>query len=413
MNIFRGIQARLPSGSSGSTTPNSNGSGADDRPPEGSDPDDTSLLDEKQGSIVLSLISQLRIGMDLSKIAFPTFVLEPRSMLERITDFMTHTEILFGLENESDKAVRFERVLQYYMLGWHIRPKGVKKPYNPTIGEIFRCRYTYTNGTEGFYVAEQVSHHPPVSAYFFLSPANKILVVGELRPKSRFLGNSVQTIMDGENRITLLGTDDGEYIISLPNMFARGILFGKLVFELGDTIDAINEKTGMSGSVEFKTKGFFSGTYNVVKGQVQQDRETIGEISGKWSHHLEYKDLKFGKTRVWFDDATTTSEELSRPTCHPEEHQEPNESRRLWSGVTRGIRAGDQNAAQEAKTIVEDNGRKYARTLDEQGATHNSRFFEFRGGKWHAKFVLPENLEEAKSKVQEWIWADTPVKKAT
>ena len=34
--------------------------------------------------------------MELSKVTFPTFVLEPRSMLERITDFMAHPDLLFG-----------------------------------------------------------------------------------------------------------------------------------------------------------------------------------------------------------------------------------------------------------------------------------------------------------------------------
>ena len=34
--------------------------------------------------------------MDLSRVTFPTFVLEPRSMLERITDFMAHPDLLFG-----------------------------------------------------------------------------------------------------------------------------------------------------------------------------------------------------------------------------------------------------------------------------------------------------------------------------
>ena len=37
-----------------------------------------------------------RVGMDLHKVTFPTFVLEPRSMLERITDFMSHPDLLFG-----------------------------------------------------------------------------------------------------------------------------------------------------------------------------------------------------------------------------------------------------------------------------------------------------------------------------
>lgn len=37
-----------------------------------------------------------------------------------------------------------------------------------------------------------------------------MLIAGELRPKSRFLGNSVSTIMEGENRVRLLGKpEDG------------------------------------------------------------------------------------------------------------------------------------------------------------------------------------------------------------
>jgi hypothetical protein len=67
--------------------------------------------------------------------------------------------------------------LQYYLSGWHIKPKGVKKPwvqnryiliyflsnivnicsYNPILGEFFRCRYDYTDGTQGFYISEQGS----------------------------------------------------------------------------------------------------------------------------------------------------------------------------------------------------------------------------------------------------------------
>lgn len=169
--------------------------------------------------------------MDLSKVTFPTFVLEPRSMLERITDFMSHPDLIFGCaltlhvnppserliyspilsaEHCKDPEERFIRVLQYYLAGWHIKPKGVKKPYNPILGEFFRCRYDYPDGSQGFYIAEQVSHHPPISAYFYISPANHVQIIGELRPKSKFLGNSVSTNMEGENRVTLLGAlDDG------------------------------------------------------------------------------------------------------------------------------------------------------------------------------------------------------------
>jgi len=165
-----------------------------------------------------------------------------------------------------DPEVRFIRVLQYYLAGWHIKPKGVKKPYvpplvsprslltysrlprryNPVLGEFFRCRYDYPNGTQGFYIAEQgansrpflpdgylsspvyplsaVSHHPPISAFYYVSPANKVAIVGELRPKSKFLGNSVSTTMEGQSRITLTGRpEDAGNCVPTPHEAERRV----------------------------------------------------------------------------------------------------------------------------------------------------------------------------------------------
>ena len=55
----------------------------------------------------------------------------------------------------------------------------------------------------------------------------------------------------------LLGCNADEvtdYFITMPSMYARGILFGKMVLELGDSCIIKNERTGMSCDVEFKTK---------------------------------------------------------------------------------------------------------------------------------------------------------------
>ena len=40
----------------------------------------------------------------------------------------------------------------------------------------------------------------------------------------------------------------------MPNMYARGILFGQMTIELGETSTVTSERTGMSCAVEFKTK---------------------------------------------------------------------------------------------------------------------------------------------------------------
>lgn len=301
------------------------GASVEDKAPEDTEPDDTSILDENEGSIISSLISQLRVGMDLSKVTFPTFVLEPRSMLERITDFMAHPDLIFGAENEDDPQERFIRVLQYYLSGWHIKPRGVKKPYNPILGEFFRCRYDYPDGTKGYYIAEQVSHHPPVSAFYYISPENKVSIVGELRPKSKFLGNSVSTVMEGENRVYLMGRpDDGEYVISMPNMYARGILWGKMVLELGDSCTAKNERNGFLADITFKTKGYFSGTYNSIAGKVKAGGQEAGELCGKWSSVMEYKDTRSGRKRTLFD-VQKDGQKIAPKWVAPEEEQEPNE----------------------------------------------------------------------------------------
>ena len=40
----------------------------------------------------------------------------------------------------------------------------------------------------------------------------------------------------------------------MPNMYARGILFGKMVLELGDICIAKNEKNNLFCDLDFKTK---------------------------------------------------------------------------------------------------------------------------------------------------------------
>ena len=40
----------------------------------------------------------------------------------------------------------------------------------------------------------------------------------------------------------------------MPNMYTRGILFGKMVVELGDTCTVKNGRHGLSCDLEFKTK---------------------------------------------------------------------------------------------------------------------------------------------------------------
>ncbi|KAJ9115444.1 hypothetical protein QFC22_005202 [Naganishia vaughanmartiniae] len=383
-----------------------------ERAPDGN-PDDTEVLDKEEGNLVMALISQLRIGMDLTKITLPTFVLEPRSMLERITDFTAHPELIFGAGKIEDPKQRFLHVTSLILAGWHIKPKGVKKPYNPVLGEFFRCTYHYEDGSEGYYVAEQVSHHPPISAFFYVSPRNRVIITGELKPKSKFLGNSVATILEGEDRVRLLDRpEDGEYTITMPNMFARGILFGKMLLELGDFSSVRCPSTNYSCDIEFKTKGWISGGYNAVSGTVKGPGGTAGEIAGHWDQSMEYKD-KGGRKQVLFDAATT---KVVQKLCLPEAQQEPNESRRLWAGVTRAIKAADMEAATAEKSKIEEAQREKTRAREASGQRHQLRFFEPVGEKYMPNIgvdrqvsgapLAKQSPDEMARTVKEWLFGE-------
>ncbi|POY71660.1 hypothetical protein BMF94_5355 [Rhodotorula taiwanensis] len=382
---------------------------SDDKIPEGALADDTEVLDDEPKNIILSMISQLRPGMDLSRITFPVFVLEPRSMLERVTDFHSHPDLLHGASDLDSPEERFISVLRYYLAGWHIKPKGVKKPYNPVLGEFFRCRYDYADGTSAYYIAEQVSHHPPISAWYFASPDQGLELCGELRPKSRFLGNSVANYMEGESHVKFLtgkGAQDGEYDITMPSMYARGILFGKMVLELGDSSIVRNETTGLQCEVEFKTKGFFSGSYNLIGGKIKGRKGDVGELSGHWHDSMELQRKGTRQRETLFDARTARA---VQKVVAPESQQAPNESRRLWTKVTAAIKANNDAAATEEKSAIEEAQREAARKREASGEAFQARFFKptGKGGEWRPDFQLPAGDSKVQLEaVRQFVYGD-------
>jgi hypothetical protein len=80
----------------------------------------------------------------------------------------------------------------------------VKKPLNPVLGETYTCSWQYPDGTYGYYISEQTSHHPPKSSYFFMAPEHHIRIDGTLKPRSKFLGNSAGSMMEGIAILRLL-----------------------------------------------------------------------------------------------------------------------------------------------------------------------------------------------------------------
>lgn len=337
--------------------------------------DDIDEVDNDSQSILMGIISQLRLGSDLSKITLPTFILEKKSMLERITNFFQIPELLIDANNTDEDVDRFLKILKWYLASWHIAPKAVKKPLNPILGEIYNCYWDdLPEQSSAFYLSEQTSHHPPKSSYFYLNPELKIRVDGTIIPHSKFLGNSSAAIMKGWGHVTLHRHDE-VYVMNQPNVYCRGILFGKLRYELGDTMIVSCEKLNLKAIIEFKVKGLISGTYDAIEGRVIDtiNDECLYNISGKWNDVMIIKSTQGGHQEVFFD---TRSAKIHTPKRRPLSEQLENESERLWKPTIDALSQRNHDLATEEKAKVENQQRVNAQKRLEDGVDFLPRLFK-------------------------------------
>ncbi|XP_034279112.1 oxysterol-binding protein-related protein 11 isoform X1 [Pantherophis guttatus] len=367
---------------------------------------------EEQRSVILHLLSQLKLGMDLTRVVLPTFILEKRSLLEMYADFMSHPDLFISISNGTSPEERMIRFVEYYLTSFHEGRKGAiaKKPYNPIIGETFHCSWKMgksdvLNGTNSNssshsaseqvpvseesqaqeesdsytvrFVAEQVSHHPPVSGFYAECVERKMCVNAHVWTKSKFLGMSIGVTMVGEGTLSLLELGE-EYTFSLPCAYARSILTVPWV-ELGGKVSVNCAKTGYSASITFHTKPFYGGKLHRVTGEVKQNatNTVVCKVQGEWNSILEFT-YSNGETKCM--DLSKLS--VTRKRVRPIEKQGPFESRKLWQHVTESLRQGDIEKATEHKKALEEQQRNEERLRMETGTPWQTKHFVKDGDGW-------------------------------
>uniref|UniRef100_W8AJ47 Oxysterol-binding protein n=1 Tax=Ceratitis capitata TaxID=7213 RepID=W8AJ47_CERCA len=319
-------------------------------------------LAEENKSLIWILVKQVRPGMDLSKVVLPTFILEPRSFLDKLSDSYYHADLLSRAVTEDDPFTRMKTVVQWYLSGFYKKPKGLKKPYNPILGETFRCYWEHPNGSRTFYIAEQVSHHPPVSAFYVTNRQDGFCISCSILAKSKFYGNSTSAVLEGVATLTLLPRGE-KYTLNTPYAHCKGILVGTLSMELGGKVNIECENTGYKTELEFKLKPFLGGSdyTNLISGKIKLGKETMATINGHWDTEMTIKEAKTGEETILFKaDPETKQKRLVRYVV-PLDAQLPNESERLWEKVSLAIRSDDQVGATEEKTVLEEAQRNAAK----------------------------------------------------
>lgn len=312
--------------------------------------------------------------------------------------FMAHPETLLPMSTIDDPTERFISVVKFYLSGWHIKPPGVKKPLNPILGETYTCYWEYPDNTKGYYISEQTSHHPPKSSYFFMAPEHHIRIDGTLKPRSKFLGNSAASLMEGIAVLRILNKGKGprgeKYILTQPNMYARGILFGKMKYELGDHSIMQCAELDLIADVEFKTKGYFSGTYNAIGGTIKREStgEVLYELSGMWNGEMFITDVLTKKRTLLYDAKAVKP---TPPTVRPLEEQSERESQKLWHSTVQAVIARDHEKATDEKTAIENMQREEAAKRLADGVDFQPRYFR-------AVRTGPGQTEEGEEKL-DWI----------
>uniref|UniRef100_A0A9J7X437 Oxysterol-binding protein n=1 Tax=Cyprinus carpio carpio TaxID=630221 RepID=A0A9J7X437_CYPCA len=364
--------------------------------------EDLGVLDD-QRSVILHLLSQLKLGMDLTRVVLPTFILEKRSLLEMYANFMAHPDLFLSISAGSTPEERMVRFVEYYMTAFHEGRKGAvaKKPYNPVLGETFHCSWEVprdrvrplrtetsprTNqeaaGAESDsyrvrFVAEQVSHHPPVSGFYCECAERGMCVNTHIWTKSKFMGMSVGVSMVGEGVLYL--RDHGEeYMFTFPSAYARSILTVPWV-ELGGKVTISCAKTGYSANVTFHTKPFYGGKVHRVSAEVKQNSSgmVVCKAQGEWNGTLEFI-YSGGETKV----IDTNKLPVMRKMIRPVQKQGQSESRCLWQHVTAALKEGNVDLATEHKHVLEEDQRSGERQRAADNMPWKPKYFNKEGDGW-------------------------------
>jgi len=255
-----------------------------------------------------------------------------------------------------------------------------KKPLNPVLGEVFYGTWPDKNGrglTE--LLVEQVSHHPPITAYIIENKSKGITLIGHNGQKTSFSSGSIIVKQIGHAVLAIKRPDAPQeepekYLITLPKLRIDGLWYGSPYIELADSSYIIGE--GYITTVEYKGKGYFSGKSHTFKSTTAPipgqggagPRDVV--IEGTW-----HESSKYSKGGGPFYDASRGQKELIVPLEWIEELGDY-ETRKLWNLVAKGIREGDFDLASREKSKIENEQRQRRKAEQHAGTQWELKHFE-------------------------------------
>eukprot|EP00064_Thunnus_orientalis_P001757 superscaffoldBa00000121_g1760 len=333
----------------------------------------------------ISLWNILRnnIGKDLSKVAMPVQLNEPLNTLQRLCEELEYSELLDRAANTQDPFERMVYIATFVVSGYassYYRTGG--KPFNPVLGETYEC----DRPDKGFrFIAEQVSHHPPISACH--AESKNFIFWQDVRCKNKFWGKSMEIVPVGTTHVTLPGFGD-HYEWNKVTSCIHNILSGQRWIEHYGEISIRNSSSDVCQcKITFIKAKYWNSSVNEVEGTItDQKGKVIHKLFGKW-HEAVFCGDPPSATCVWRASMTNAMpvdhEQYYGFTKFAIELNEVEPSLKLLLPPTdtrlrvdqRLLEEGNLEAAEEQKQRIEQLQRERRRVLEESNVTHQPKFF--------------------------------------
>ncbi|GAM21581.1 hypothetical protein SAMD00019534_047560 [Acytostelium subglobosum LB1] len=342
--------------------------------------------DKKMSGALQSLMKQMVSSKQpFYRMSLPICFSEPRSLLEKFTDMGRYMELFIQASKQDNEEKRFLEVIKFYLSSWLVQ-QDVRTPFNPIIGEIFNGNWTHGDGSTTEYNSEQISHHPPSSAFCYTNVQNGLVFHSYLSPTSKFWGNSFESSMEGKLVMELPRRGE-EYVVDVPKIAVRGVVLGTMATEVIGSTTLACKKTGYFAEIEFKGKGnlFKSKHFMTAKIRHPSNKRSLYSLEAGWDGKINIITTKTNETSLFFDINAFTTSEIVVPAAS---EQSDNFSRKVWSGVTYHINADNEEEAQTQKYKVEEIQRQAAKERGEGAEWSPSTFQKSTESNTHNSYIF-------------------------
>ncbi|KAI6915682.1 oxysterol binding protein-like protein, partial [Hortaea werneckii] len=191
---------------------------------------------QAKGSWSSFLKSMASFNGDLSSMTAPAFILSTTSLTEFSAYWSEMPRLLTAPAKESDPAKRTMLVLKWFLstlkqqyASRNEKLGSEKKPLNPFLGELFLGKWEDEEGTTQL-VSEQVSHHPPVTAYSIGNEKHGVRLQGYNAQKASF--RTTINVKQVGHAILHLDQYNEDYLITFPPLHIEGLITGSPYVEL-------------------------------------------------------------------------------------------------------------------------------------------------------------------------------------